>query len=823
MNKLSFNKMLPHLVAVVLFLAISFVYFSPLLEGKKIQQSDVIQAQGMSKEINDFRAKTNGEEPLWTNSMFGGMPSYLITIVYPFNLMNKIYRVYCLFDIKPVCYLFSCLLGFYLALLIFGVNPWLSIVGAMAFSFSSYFFIIISVGHITKTIAITFMAPIIAGVYLAYKKKMWAGAIIAASFLAMQLITNHFQIVYYTFLTIGVFVLFQVYVTIREKSYLRFIKVSGVLLVAVIIAFGTSLPNLWLTYEYGKESMRGQSELTSDLHNKTSGLDKDYALAWSYGKMETLTLLVPNALGGASDGELSKSSETYNALRQNNIPNADKIIKQLPLYFGTQPFTSGPVYVGAIVFFLFIMGLFLVKGNIKWWLLSATIFSIILAWGKNFYFLSDLFLNYFPGYNKFRTVSMILVIAQFTMPLLGILAINRIIKGEISKEKFLKALKYSLIIAGGIALIFAVLPGMFFDFKANGDKQLTDAGWPDFLINALLSDREGLVRSDAFRSLIFILLSGGLLVAFYYKKIAVSLFYILLGVLILIDMWPIDRRYLNDKNFVTKTEEKTPFAPTDADLAILQDKDPDYRVLNLSVNTFNDASTSYFHKSIGGYHGAKMKRYQELIENHISKNNMEVLNMLNTKYFIIPTKDKGPVPQLNPNALGNAWFVHRFRFVANADSELNALSNFNPRTEAIIDKRFEGQITGLSPNYDSTASIKLTSYAPNHLVYNSKAKSEQLAIFSEIYYNDHKGWKAYIDGKPASHFRANYVLRAMKVPPGDHTIDFKFEPSAYYTGGKISFACSLTLILLLVGTLYFELFPRNKKIKEETAQIEPNS
>lgn len=862
---ISFKNILPHIVAIAAFLIITCTYFTPLLEGKKIKMDDIIRYKGMSKEIFDYREKT-GKEALWTNSMFGGMPAYFISVQYPGNLIKYVDNILKLNLDYPACVLFVSMLGFYILLLVFKVDPWLSIAGAIAYAFSSYFFIIIEAGHTTKSVALAYMPGIIAGIYLAFNRKLLFGSILAGIFLALQLRVNHLQITYYTLIIILIFGAIQLISSIKEKTYKKLLKTLGVLCIAVIFAIGSNFASMFLVYEYGKVSIRGKSELTFDKEIKTSGLDKDYATAWSYGIDETFTLLIPNFKGGASGGELGTDSETYKVLNQNNVPNSRNIIKQLPLYWGAQPFTSGPVYVGAIVFFLFILGLFLIKGPTKWWLLSAAILSIILAWGKNFMFFTDIFLDYVPAYNKFRTVSMILIIAEFAMPLLAILTLKKIIDNNISKQEFYSAFKKAFIIVGGVSLLFALLPGMFFDFTAQQDNQLIAGGWPDFLIQALRDDRKSLLRADAFRSLVFIILASALLLAFINKKLSKNTVYIALIGLFLVDMWPINRRYLNNENFVSKKEIKTPYKPTQADLQILQDTDPNFRVLNLSVNTFNDASTSYFHKSIGGYHGAKMRRYQELIEFHISKNNINVLNMLNTKYFIIRSpEDNRPLAQRNPDSQGNAWFVKDYILVNNAneeiiglinpykvkeimplykeklkkenelekiyqlkerdekiqkkisdlskaitqlDSKINGLAGFNSKEIAVIDKRFEKHLERFANKTDSTAIIKLTEYKPNHLTYQSQTNSNQLAVFSEIYYD--KGWNAYVDGELTPHFRSNYVLRAMLVPEGRHKIEFKFEPKAYKLGNNISLVSSAILILLFIGVVFRELMDKNR-------------
>ena len=810
MRSFSIKSILPHGVAILLFIALTFSYMSPLLQGKVLKQSDVSNFQGVAKESLDYQEKT-GEIALWTNALFGGMPTYLIISVANSNLISYVKSFLNLGLPRTAAIVFLYLLGFYIALLAFGVSPWLSIAGAIAYAFSSYFFIILEPGHITKAIALGYFPPVIAGIYLTYNKKIIVGGLLTGFFLTLLLMANHMQITYYAFIVIFVYGIFVLVKTILEKTYFSFIKATFVLLIAAVLAIGCNFTNLWLTYEYGKYSMRGESELTGEKDNKTSGLDKDYATSWSYGVSETLTLLIPNAKGGSSGGELSTSSESYKYFnKMYGSVQAKQIVKQMPVYWGDQPFTSGPVYVGAAVMFLFVLGMFLLKGYLKWWLLIVTILSIMLAWGKNFMGLTDFFLDYVPGYNKFRTVSMTLIIAEFTMPLLALLSLDHILKSEIDKKTFMKAFKWSLGLVGGLVLILTLMPGAFFDFSSSNDAQYAQNGFP---VNEIMEDRESLFRMDGFRSLIFILLMAGVVFFTWSKKLKYSVAVMLIGVIFLADLWPVDKRYLNNSLFVSKTEEKTPFKPTNADLEILKDTDPNFRVLNVAANTFNDASTSYFHKSIGGYHGAKMKRYQELIDAQISKNNMQVLNMLNTKYFIVPTKEQGPVAQMNPFALGNAWFVKSYKIVENADSELNALTDFDPAQEAIVDKRYAQYVN--SYQFDSIAYIKLTKYSPNEINYESSCNSEQLAVFSEIFYD--KGWKAFVDGKEVPHFRVNYVLRAMTVPAGNHKIDFKFEPESYTLGENISFASSLTLLVLLIGSIigYFYLsFKRNSTSKQ---------
>ena len=808
----NFKKLSPHLIVILLFVGISFTYFSPLLQGKLLNMADFTHYKGMSKEVTDFR-KATGEEALWTNSMFSGMPAYQISTNSKGNLIQYISRIISLGIPRPANFLFLYLLGFYLLLLSLKVDYRISAVGAIAFSFSSYFFIIIMAGHMTKAHAIAFLPMVIAAVLYTYRGRMLLGGVLTSLAVALELYANHLQITYYLVLILILIGLVQFVKDFKANNLIDFSKRSGVLILAALLASATSVTRLSTTMEYGAESTRGKSELTTDLDNKTSGLDKDYATSWSYGVAETFTLLIPNFYGGASQGELTIDSETYQAIKRN--PNAKQIIKQLPLYWGTQPFTSGPTYAGSTVIFLFIFGLLFVKSEMRVWILLATIMSIMLAWGKNFMPLTDLFLDYFPGYNKFRAVSMILVIAEFTIPLLGFIALNNFLSKKdesydtdtkvqnIKTEKVshvlvksmkLKSLNIAFYLVGGLTLFFALMPTLFFDFVGGQDTNLSKNGWP---IDALQSDRASLLSSDAWRSFTFITLTFGTMWMFLKNRISSKYVIFILGLLVLADMWTVNKRYLNDDNFARKSKVKIPYQATPADQQILRDSDPNFRVFNQSVSTFNDASTSYFHKSIGGYHGAKLKRYQELIENHISKGNMAVLNMLNTKYFITP---KGKVQQ-NPGAMGNAWFVNKINLVANADAEIIALDGFNPANTAIVDIRFSNQMIIKLDN--DQASISLIEYKPNYLKYNSTSTQNGMAIFSEIFYD--KGWNAYLNGELKPHFRANYVLRGMQIPAGNHLVEFKFEPDSYFVSERIALASSILLLLLIVFVSIKEL------------------
>jgi len=822
MKKFNLKTYLPYGAAVVLFLIITFVYFSPLLEGKHIIQSDIIHFTGVSKEIVDFRTKT-GQEPLWTNSMFGGMPAYQISVKYTSNLIGYLDYIFTLGLPHPANIVFLYFLGFFILLLVMKVDPWLSIAGAVAFAFSSYFFIIIDAGHNSQAHAIGYMAPVIAGIILTLRGKYIWGGILSAIFLSLEVKANHPQITYYLAIIVLILGIVELVDALRNKTFISFLKSVGVLVIALVFTVLTNITSLWATYEYGKYTIRGKSELTTDKANKTSGLDKDYATQWSYGVGETLTLLIPNFYGGASAGSLGNNSELAKVLRANGQP--EDVVRQFtrqpipPLYWGKQPFTS-PVYIGAIVFFLFILGLLVVKGSIKWWLFAATLLSIALSWGHNFMALTEFFLNYIPGYNKFRAVTMILVIAELTMPLLGVLAVKEMFNPEKDKKKLFKALQIAFYIVGGICLLFIIFPGIFLNFV--GPHDMTYAKQyelPDWFIQAVRDDRKNMVVMDALRSFIFITLSAGVIWAVIFKKIKPQIACFAMIALILVDLFAVDKRYLNNDAFTSKSKVDNPFIATSADEQILKDSDPDFRVLNLTVDPFMEAGTSYFHKSIGGYHGAKFRRYQELIENNIQKEISEfaktmntaktpVINMLNTKYFIVPVKDNQSMSFLNQHALGNAWFVQNVKLVDNADAEIKAVADFIPDSLAIVDKRFSDALQGYSPGRDPLDYIRLDTYAPNRLDYHYRSRNDGLAVFSEIYYP--KGWNAYIDGKLTPHFRADYILRAMVLPAGDHKVVFRFEPKIFYVGEKISLISSIVLIIVILLLAFFEYRKANK-------------
>lgn len=791
---------LPHLAVLLAFIGLSLIYMQPLLEGRELMQSDIIQFKGMSQEIVDFREQT-GQEPLWTGSMFSGMPAYQISVLYPNNWSKAIVNWFNIGLPRPANYLFLLMAGAYFLFTVLGVGWRYAMVGAFGLAFASYSVIIIEAGHNSKVHAMAFMAPVLGSILLAYRGKYLLGAALTALFLSLQIATNHLQITYYLLLIVLLLGLVKLIDALKQRQLPHFAKATGMLVIGALIAIGPNISALWTTADYGAETMRGKSELSTQ--QESSGLEKDYATRWSYGVGETFTLLVPNFMGGGSTASLDEKSNVYESLIDNRVPRdqAKRIIENMPLYFGTQPFTSGPVYLGAILCFLGFLGLLVFKGMDRWWLLSAFVLSIVLSWGHNFAIVTDFFFNHAPGYNKFRAVSMTLVIAQVVLPILAVFGLKAFLEEENRNWK-LNKLYIAGGVVGGLCMLFALMPSMFHDFTSDNDAQLVQAGYPDWLVDALLADRQSLFRSDAFRSLVLIGISAGLLYIAALGKLRTSVAATVIAVLVLGDLWQVDKRYLKNDDFVSSRQNKAIFAPSEADRQILTDPDPNYRVMNMTVSTFNDASTSYHHKSIGGYHGAKLKRYQELIDSCISRNNMEVLNMLNTKY-LITRSEQGPRVQRNPMALGNAWLVDEISLVPNADSELASLSRpgFNAAQTAIIDQRFADEVADLILRPDSSAGIKFEEYRPNYLKYSYRASEPRLAVFSEIYFAN--GWNAYVDGELQPHFRANYVLRAMALPSGEHAVEFRFEPNVYATGERYSLAGSILLVVFVgAGSLF---------------------
>jgi hypothetical protein len=826
-NMLVMKKKFIHiLVPVLLCLITSAIYFSPALEGKVLQQSDIIHHKGMSKDLVDYRNET-GEEALWTNGMFGGMPAYQISTYY-FGSITQTIMNFVLKIPRPISYHFLMLSLFYLMFVLLGVNPWLSLAGAFAYGFTTFFFVVLESGHNSKAHTIAYIPLLIAGILLAYKNKRTLGFLLSTLGVSFMISANHVQMTYYAaILALIIAIVYLVY-ALKEKLIPDFLKSSSVLLAAAALALVINIAPLWTTYEYSKYTIRGESELTSEDGNKTSGLDKSYILDYSYDVTEALTAFIPRLKGGSMRESLGEDSNAFKLLRASQgKQNALRIADNLPLYWGSQPIAGGYMYYGAILCFLFVLGLFVLKGRDKWWIVAAVIISFALSLGKYFPSLSNLMIGYFPLYNKFRDVKNIVVIQQFAMAFMGVMTVWTVYKREIDDKKFTKALLYSFVITGGLALIFALIPSLAGNFTAASDARLVQSGWPAQLLDALREDRKAVAQKDAFRTFVFVALAAAVLWAFWKKKLKAEYALVLWIVLIFADMWPANRRYLNNDNFVSKRQMANPYTLSAADKAIHQDKDLNYRVLNLTVNPFTDASTSFFHKSIGGYHAAKLMRYQQLVERQINgeiqhliaelnkgtvpENTAELfektpaLKMLNTKYIIV---NPNGAPVRNPAAASNAWFVNNFSLVENADAEMEAIAGLDPAETAIVDQRFSEFVKGKS--FEKQGEIKLIQYAPNHLKYAFNSISDQLTVFSEIHYP--LGWNAYIDGKPADYFRANYVLRAMIIPEGKHTVEFKFEPKSYYLGTKISYAGSILFVLLVAGYVFVEFRKRKKLV-----------
>lgn len=815
-----FKKLLPDLVVILFFAVIAFLYFFPAVtEGRILAQHDAVAGIGSGREMQEYLEKT-GERTRWTNSIFGGMPTYQMAPSYDStNTLGFIQQVYHLFLPTYVWYVFVMLLGFYILLRAFDFKVWLASLGAVLWAFSSYFFIIIAAGHIWKLMTLAYIPPTIAGMVLVYRKKWLAGGVVTALFVALQIFSNHPQMSYY-FLFVMLFMAIAYGVLAWQKKQLPdFFKSTGVLVVAGLVGVCVNLSNLYHTYEYSKESMRGKSELVKEnsADQTDSGLERSYITQWSYGIGETFSLLVPNVKGGAS----VPLAANEKAMEKAN-PAYQSLYAQLGQYWGEQPGTSGPVYVGAFVMFLFVLGLFIVKGPMKWALVVGTVFSITLSWGHNFMGLTDFFIDYIPMYSKFRAVSSILVIAEFTIPLLAMLALKEVMERPALFAEQKKAFYISFGLTGGLSLLFALFPTVFFpSYVSSMEMNALQGAIPADQLAPILVNLEEMRRSlftaDAWRSFFVIVIGCVLLGGYLFRKWNAKVTVGALLLLCIVDMWSVNKRYLYDEQFVAKGTEMKPFLePSETDKEILKDKTLDYRVLNMATNTFNENNTAYWHKSIGGYHAAKLRRYQEMIEAHI-QGEMEtlftkipevgadlgkidvtdtpVLDMLNTRYYIVPLQQGATAPLFNPHALGNAWLVKEVKYVNNANEEIDAIHGMNPRETAIVDKRFAETVKQPAAMPDSLDNIVLKSYAPNALQYEVDTKQGGTVVFSEIYY---PGWRSYIDGEEVSHGRANYILRAMNVPAGKHTIEFVFDPQSLHATETIAF---IALGIMLLGAL----------------------
>ena len=861
MKNIEWKKILKYALPILAFVVIAYGYAPQVLEGKIVNQSDISSWEGMANEIVTWNKANPGERTLWTNSMFSGMPATSISVIYEGDFTQWLYDLF-FTGARPASYLLISLVGGFLLMLAFGCNVYLAFLGAIAISFCSYNMQIIQVGHNSKMVAIAFMPWVLGAVVYAYRKCAFWGALLFAFALSFQIKANHPQITYYLAMIILGYGIWQLCKAVAEKTFPKFLRTSAIVLVAGLLGIATNINHLWPTYEYAQHTMRGGSELLPDdssseaaqqveAGKKTrSGLDLEYATQWSYGIEETMNLMVPNFNGGASAGELDRSSETYKALKQGGYQGAEQIIKQLPLYWGPQPFTAGPMYMGAISVFLFVLGFFVLRGGVRWWIGGVSLLALMLGWGYHLMPVSEFFFNWAPMYNKFRTVSMILVILQVLIPVLGVLAANEILFGddyEGKKQRVQKGLYWALGLTAGVCALFAVLPSLAGTFISASDGQL-----PGEIAVALANDRAAMLSSDAWRSVFFIV-AAFVAIFLAYKRIWLQpvTAAIVLAVLVLVDLWSVDKRYLNDSHFVTRREFSNAFAKRPVDEIILQDTDPHYRVLDLSVNTFNDAYVSYHHKTIGGYSPAKLQRYQDLIERNISteirafssqmgniqtiedaQNAMvylPVLSMLNTKYIILGAS----VPPVeNTFRLGNAWFVNEIVPVNNANEEIETLKVTNPALQAVVSADFIQQNEALAAEVQRLAAqvngdnslgtdasgaegavadmslnnfIELTSYDPNRLVYKYSSNKPQITLFSEVYYNP--GWVATItpaaggEAQPLDIFRANWILRGAVVPAGDYTIEFTFNPPCFEQGEKYSMVSSGILFLLLLGGL----------------------
>ena len=812
-----FNRNSIHFIVAALFFIICFVYFNPAFFGKSLGQNDVTRAQSTQTEVIDYKEK--GETILWTNQIHGGMPTFQIWAPYPNNItswiVNGINHVFP----RPAGTVLLLLFGGYLLFCVLRLKPWLAAIGAIAFTFSSYNIILLAAGHANQVFAIAFFAPVIAGIILIFRKEYLPGTALSALFIALEIRANHVQMTYYLMLALLIFILLEAYNAFRLNQGKVFFRSIACAAFATLLAVAVNASSLWSTYEYGEETIRGASNLSQQSETPSTGLSKDYAYEWSQGVKECITFLIPNAYGGNSRGQSDNQSNVAKTLIElgANPTEAANVSGSIPLYWGEKRFTEGPFYFGAVICFLFTLGLLIVKGRMKWWLVAVLILTMLLSFGKNWPYLSNIFFDYFPLYNKFRAVESILAVGALSFTMLALLALNEFMVNP-DKQMLLKKSKIALYVTGGFCLLIALLPGLFLSFKSQNHagfiSQLQQALNIDNNIaqsigNALVADRKAAAQSDAFRSLIFISLGFALLWAFLRGKLAVGLLPIALLFLVLVDMWTVDKRYLNFDSFMAQEDVARPQL-REVDKQIKLDKDPNYKVIDLTQNILSDATTPYFHKSIGGYSAARLKRFDELIDVHFrEKLNMNILGMLNTKY-IITSDEQTPVLTsiANPSACGHAWFVKNIKYVRNADQEMEALKDFSPKNEAIVHEEFKHQINfKQGQSYGGDSKIALVNYLPDHMTYQSQSESANVAIFSEIYYT--KGWKMYLNGIEKPYFRANYLLRAAQIPPGRHKIEFVFHPESYYTGEKISLVSSFFLIVLMAG-VGFKRFKESK-------------
>ena len=835
-SKENLSKIFPLAAAIVIFFVAAALYFIPQFRGEVLPQHDVIQYEGMTRDINDMRDRT-GEDPQWTGGMFGGMPAYLINVEYPAQLVkNYVGKVVRWLD-TPAAFLFFAMTAFWIMLLIGGVNPWVGIIPALAYGFSTYFLLIIAAGHVTKMWALVYAPLMMGGAWMTLRKDVRIGAAVTALATALEIGANHPQITYYFLVAMAALWISEAVFAFREKRTGDFVRRTAALAAAGILALGANFAPLWYTAQHSPETIRGGSELAETAETDTRGLDLDYATAWSYGKAETFNLLIPDFMGRDSATTLPADGQTAAELtdigRQLGAPSLGSWARQLPAYWGTQPYTGGPTYLGAAALFLALLGAFWSQGRNKWWIIAVSLLMILLAWGRNFMGFTELAFKCLPGYNKFRTVSMTLVVVQWAVPLLGAFALMQLWKGGMPRERIRKGIAWAAGITGGLCLLFALAGGSLFDFgraasadqmsdtfrqvfAANGLQSYIDRGmdaeWGDAVAQAIAADRAGMMQADAWRSLGMILLAAGCVALWAARRIGRGTAVALLAAVMLLDLVPVDRRFLSDENFVSP--RRTQVTPSAADRAIMQDTEPGYRVLNLTVSPFNDATTSYFHRSVGGYHGAKLARYQDLIDRYLNDLNPAVLDMLNTRYLIVPGEDGQPRAQRRTSAFGAAWFVDSLAGAASAQEEIDLLEKANLRTTAVVDDRLAEKIEPQAPTPETLASarIGLTEYRPNYLRYEYSAPEKAVAVFSEIYYD--KGWTAYVDGKESPYFRADYVLRAMELPAGKHVVEWRFRAPGWNTVEAVTGICS-ALILLGAAAAIVYAFRKKKHLCHE--------
>jgi len=834
--KINSKSLLPYWISAAVIALVLIVMFYPALSGKVIKQHDIESHKGMSHELTEYYEQ-NGEQAFWTNSMFGGMPAYLISMRHHSNLINEVGKAMKLYLPFFIGVIFLVFAGFYFMTRVLKVDPWVAILGALAFVLSSYFFIILEAGHNSKANAIAYMAPFLGAIIMTYRGKLIWGAILSALFLALEIGANHLQITYYLAFIAIIYVIFEFVWALLDKKIMHFVKASGMLLAAAALAVAINFSLLYTSYEYSKETIRGKSELSSKSLDKGDGdgLDTDYLTRWSYGVGETWSFMIPNVKGGASIaiGEQNES-KLDNASAQNK-----QIVGSLPQYWGEQPGTSGPVYIGAIVMFLFVFALFLTRNKLKWPLLVAAVLSILLAWGKHFPGLTDFFINNVPMFNKFRAPSMWLVVAELIIPIIMVMGLHELIT---NREKYFSKINWLYIsfgVTGGLALIFWLMPETFFSFSSEQDQyyinMFMQQGATQPQIDSIVADWEGvriaIFKADAIRSFLFILAAAVFVWLFMKKHIKTQVLLPALILLVAIDMIPVNKRYLSEQDFISKRKYEKPYTQNPADQMILQQNAAQDRVLNLAVSTFNDASTSYFHHSVGGYHAAKLMRYQELIENQINPemnvlianlqdqnmtlgrldtvlSNLGVINMLNTRYIII--NPNGP-PLVNAHALGQAWFVSDITWVANADEELEVTGQIDPSVTAVVDKRFESMVQGQNLAPDSGAVIIRKTYEPDQVSYVTNSATTQLAVFSEIFYPE---WEMTVDGQPADIIRVNYVLRGVVLPAGSHEVVMTMNPKIYKSSSKVSLAGSLIMIIIILGYIAREYIVNRRKTED---------